>query len=648
MSRPVESLPWPQAPEGLRALLRAGLAEFIARSLGPEEPLRALVLDERSDSGARLPWAVRRDLALRAWPPRHGALARLVEELGLDLPQGVLLALAGESEASHPVTLAVAELQTPGQSARPTVHLAVALLQALFGAEVIDVPKLCTGPLLRHQVLELEGDDPLPLQQLRISPALWAVLTDSAVDWPQGQVLTPLRAPLLASAAREQAPRLAAVIGGGAAAGLVLRGAPGSGRSQLAALIGAELGRQPLQITDAHWLQQPAFRLASRFAGWLPVLSPRVGPGEAWQGVVEPGVPLVVLLGRDGTVEGEGWLELELPLPTPAERRRFWRECLPAGLADECAGALLSGPAIARVAASAKLQAAQAGIEVGREHLLRARRELGAASLRLLAQPLECTVGKDALVVPEAVQFALEALIARVHQREAVWEGLGQTLAATRTPGVRALFVGESGTGKTLAASYVATALAAPLYRVDLAAVMNKYIGESEKNLAALLDQAAACDAALLFDEADALFGRRSDGKDTGERYANMLTNFLLSRIETHPGLVILTSNSRERIDGAFNRRLDAVIEFPLPRFAERLALWHSHFGARVPGADVCRQLASHCDLTGGQIRNVVLHAAVATAAQGPIAVPALLAALRKEYDKLGRGLPTRLERLGG
>jgi SpoVK/Ycf46/Vps4 family AAA+-type ATPase len=214
-------------------------------------------------------------------------------------------------------------------------------------------------------------------------------------------------------------------------------------------------------------------------------------------------------------------------------------------------------------------------------------------------------------------------------------------------PGVRVLLVGESGTGKTLAASWLATALGAPLYRVDLAAVMNKYIGESEKNLGALLDQAAANDVVLLFDEADSLFGRRSDRKETGERYANMLTNFLLTRIESHPGLVLLTTNSRERIDAAFTRRLDQILEVPLPGFEEGLRLWHSHLGGRSPGAETCRTLAAYCELTGGQIRNVVLTAAaLASEPEGPLGLGELIEALRGEYRKSGRALPPQIERL--
>ena len=153
----------------------------------------------------------------------------------------------------------------------------------------------------------------------------------------------------------------------------------------------------------------------------------------------------------------------------------------------------------------------------------------------------------------------------------------------------------------------------------------------------------------LLLDEADALFGRRSDGGETGERYANMLTNFLLARIESHPGILVLTANSRSRIDPAFTRRLDTVLEFPLPGVDERLRLWRSHLGPRSPGEDVCRLLASLCDLPGGYIRNAVLNSAARSDAppDEPIAIELLAEAVREEYRKLGRGIPHQLDHLG-
>jgi len=178
---------------------------------------------------------------------------------------------------------------------------------------------------------------------------------------------------------------------------------------------------------------------------------------------------------------------------------------------------------------------------------------------------------------------------------------------------------------------------------------MNKYIGESEKNLGRLLDEAAAADCVLLFDEADSVFGTRTDPRSSGERFANNLTNYLLSRIESHPGIVILTTNHKDRIDPAFNRRLEIIIDFPLPGFNERLALWKSHLGDRSPDDNILRSLASHTDLAGGQIRNAVLTAAAHQAGQTEaISAAVLITAISREYQKLGRSLPAALQNLGG
>jgi SpoVK/Ycf46/Vps4 family AAA+-type ATPase len=224
-------------------------------------------------------------------------------------------------------------------------------------------------------------------------------------------------------------------------------------------------------------------------------------------------------------------------------------------------------------------------------------------------------------------------------------DGLGLATRTRYSPGVRALFHGPSGTGKTLAAGWLATRLGLPLYRVDLAAVSSKYIGETEKNLARLLARAEASEALLLFDEADSLFGKRTDVRDANDRFANAQTNYLLQRLETFDGIVVLTTNSRTRLDTAFARRLDAVVEFPAPPPAERRGLWEAHLGARhdLEPAELSR-LAAVCDLTGGQIRNVVLAAAVAAQQDGGrISLAALLDALQAEYRKAGRTLPAGL-----
>src|SRR5687767_7241240 len=191
-------------------------------------------------------------------------------------------------------------------------------------------------------------------------------------------------------------------------------------------------------------------------------------------------------------------------------------------------------------------------------------------------------VPHDALVMPPTLRRDLDLFLQRCRAREGLVSGLGAAALTRYHPGVRALFVGPSGTGKTLAAGWLATRLGMPLYRVDLASVTSKYIGETEKNLAQLLARAEHAEVMLLFDEADSLFGKRTDVKDSNDRFANAQTNYLLQRIENYDGIVLLTSNSQARFDDAFARRLDFVVDFPPPRPEERRALWQSHLGSQT------------------------------------------------------------------
>jgi SpoVK/Ycf46/Vps4 family AAA+-type ATPase len=454
---------------------------------------------------------------------------------------------------------------------------------------------------------------------------------------------------LLPRALQDETAMIADILARGESNGLILRGTKNSGRRQFTTKLADALQMDALSVPLEVWEREPELAAACRYANWLPVLEPVLGPGEVWHlNGDATHVPIAILLSMDGAVDASFLMEMEMPLPEESERRTIWQRHLGnETLSSEIAAtALLSGPAIVNLARNAHLLAERKGHDVSIDEIAESRRRLGAEQLRLLAQPVERQIQADALVLTPLLKEELDGVVQRARRRESLWKGLGITLQETRNQGVRVLFVGESGTGKTLAASYVATKLSAPLYRVDLAAVMNKYIGESEKNLAALLDHASANDVVLLFDEADSLFGRRSEGKETGERYANMLTNFLLTRIENHPGIVILTTNSRERIDAAFTRRLDAIAEFPLPGYEERLHLWQSHLGTRGPGEAIYKYLASYCDLAGGQIRNVVLTAAAASRGFG-IETEHLLKALEIEYRKIGRDVPGKVRQLG-
>ena len=195
---------------------------------------------------------------------------------------------------------------------------------------------------------------------------------------------------------------------------------------------------------------------------------------------------------------------------------------------------------------------------------------------------------------------------------------------------------------------WLATRIGLPLYRVDLASVTSKYIGETEKNLALLFARAEQAEVVLLFDEADALFGKRTEGREANDRFANAQTNYLLQRIESFEGIALLTSNTRARFDSAFTRRLDAIIEFPVPTAEERRSLWLAHLGDQH-GIDATElnRLASSCDLAGGHIRNAVLAAAAQTRQSGgSIRCEDVRQAIAAEYRKLGKPPPQRLSEL--
>jgi hypothetical protein len=645
----------------LRCLVRLGLVEFWLQALPAQGAVLPLLRRELTQhlGFEQLPsWKQFRDEVIQKLSaPLEHPWDALINDHSFTAPDLFVLALLGEVEASHSVNMALAELQAPERSGRPSVHLVSALLEALFGESPAEnlALDLSQNSLLQSGLVSLQGDGPMPLRQLVLPAVAWSVLGGRSAVWPGCTLLADEEADCLAEHSRVEVDTCAALLDQSvqvSCRGLVVRGTPGSGRSVFAACLAAALGRKGLLVPQKVWENQPALRALCPYAGWVPILRPAIGPGETF----DPSAPgfsgtptptVVVILGTDGGVVGDDLLEVRMALPTEVERVRLWQQVL----GDDTLGrrlgasALLSGKTIKAIGANARRLARREGCALALRHVYEAHCRQGVEKLRLLAEPVHRRVDRGAMVVPEAVRESLDMLLRRTRYREAIWRGLGKTLQATPNPGVRALFVGESGTGKTLAASYIASELGAPLYRVDLSSVMNKYIGESEKNLAQLLDQAAATDVVLLFDEADSLFGSRTEGKETGERFANMLTNFLLSRIENHPGVVILTTNSKERIDTAFNRRIDIAVEFPRPDFAERLALWRSHFGDRGPGETIYRTLASYSDLAGGQVRNAVL--AAATRAGGDtIGVEDLLFGLRMEYDKLGRPVPAQLKQL--
>jgi SpoVK/Ycf46/Vps4 family AAA+-type ATPase len=243
--------------------------------------------------------------------------------------------------------------------------------------------------------------------------------------------------------------------------------------------------------------------------------------------------------------------------------------------------------------------------------------------------------------LPETAQ--LQELAGQVEQRTRVYDEWGFGEKMSKGWGISALFAGESGTGKSMAAEVLANELRLNLYRIDLSAVVSKYIGETEKNLRRLFDAAEDGGALLFFDEADALFSKRSEVKDSHDRYANIETNYLLQRMEAYRGLAVLATNMRSALDHAFLRRLRFIITFPFPDLAQRRTIWDKVFPVRVPRGDLELDRLARFPLTGGMIHNIALNAAFVAARQGSmVTMPIVLDAVRAEFRKMERPVPER------
>jgi SpoVK/Ycf46/Vps4 family AAA+-type ATPase len=257
-----------------------------------------------------------------------------------------------------------------------------------------------------------------------------------------------------------------------------------------------------------------------------------------------------------------------------------------------------------------------------------------------LAQRIVPAATWDDLVLPEQPQQMLLQLAAQVRYRMQVYETWGFSDKGRRGLGVSALFTGESGTGKTLAAEVVAHDLGLDVYRIDLSAVVSKYIGETEKNLRQVFDAAEEGGVLLLFDEADALFGKRADVKDSHDRYANIEVGYLLQRMEAYQGVAILTTNLKSSLDKAFQRRLRFTVNFPFPDAAQREAIWSKAFPAATPTRDLDLQKLAQLKVTGGNIRNIALNAAFLAARAGtPVDMASLAEAAELEAHKVERPL---------
>jgi hypothetical protein len=337
---------------------------------------------------------------------------------------------------------------------------------------------------------------------------------------------------------------------------------------------------------------------------------------------------------------------VEAELPTATERRDVWLAALDGSASDEIAAAVAALPyrlapeQVERAAEAGRLTAAASGRSLGVADVAGGARSQNAAGLDRLARRIEPRVGWADLVLPAPVVEQLGELTARARHRDRVLDEWGLAHTSLKGRGVTALFAGDSGTGKTMSAEVIAGSLSLDLYVIDLSTIVDKYIGETEKNLDRVFNEADRVNGILLFDEADAIFGKRSEVKDARDRYANVEVAYLLQRMEVFDGMAILTTNLRANVDEAFLRRLDAIVEFPVPEVEDRRRLWERNLPAALPmAADIDVDfLARRFSLSGGNIRNVAVGAAFRAAeGEGRVAMADLVRETAREYRKLGR-----------
>jgi hypothetical protein len=341
-------------------------------------------------------------------------------------------------------------------------------------------------------------------------------------------------------------------------------------------------------------------------------------------------------------------LVVEVPKPDKADQRLLWRQSLAGapslnGSVEAVVQQFDFGPRnIARAAlastARARLCASNGDARVTSEDLWESCREQAGWQLDELAQRMvPCSSWQD-IVLPEDVFRQLQEISGQVANRPQVYEAWGFAARLGRGRGLSALFSGASGTGKTMAAEILSNHLDLDLYRIDLAGVVSKYIGETEKNLRGLFDAAEQSGAILFFDEADALFGKRTEVRDSHDRYANIEVNYLLQRMEEYTGLAILATNRRSALDRAFLRRLRFLVDFPFPDANSRRRIWQKAFPPEAQTEDLDHALLSRMEISGGNIKNVALAAAFLAADEGtPIGMPHVMRAAKREYAKMDK-----------
>jgi hypothetical protein len=498
------------------------------------------------------------------------------------------------------------------------------------------------SPLRRFRLIDIDPGHGLTAAPLRIDERVLHLL--AGVNQLDSRLQTILRPSARPDWLAAEHLALAATIQP-AAAVLTFHGDDPAAQEAIAALIAQRAGRQlyVLRIEDtpaAGGELEQFLQLWSRDSLLLPadllLQWETATPGPAANFLAERLPAPLSIASREPIPLHRAVSRHEVNKPGPAGQKALWRDAggPDSGINDVAAQFRLSAATIAAIAASAPDDPAQ---------LWNACRAVARPRLETTAQRIITTAGWEDLVLPPAQLSVLQQLAAQSRHRMTVFEDWGFGAQSRRGLGLSALFSGPSGTGKTLAAEVLANALQLDLYRIDLSAVVSKYIGETEKNLARLFDAAEGGGVLLLFDEADALFGKRAEVKDSHDRYANIEVGYLLQRMESFQGLAILTTNMKTAIDPAFQRRLRFAVEFPFPDLAQREAIWSRAFPQDTPTRGLDPKKLAALNMAGGNIRNIALNAAFLAAANGGrVEMPHILQAAQLEAGKIERPLSAK------
>jgi len=613
---------------------------------GPSEPLPAVDREDVQRVEAEAESAARAGADLRL---RRLATSFRLEHLDIEL---LLVALAPDLDARFERLYGY--LHDDVSRRRASVGLALELAGGVRDPARAR-HRLIAGPLVTGGLVVVEdGERPFLTRSLRVPDRVaMHLLGDDHAD----PALAPYLAPVHACDTGDP-QAVARVLASGATLIYVREPGSSAGRAlAAAALAQLDLGTVALDLAAVDGADMlAAILLAAVREARLRGAGLVVGPVErlaeldrsALRRLADAGWP-VVLTGAKSW--DPGWsrtipLVVELDPPPHDARAQMWRAALGDDLPKKLDAAAATesfrlGPEqVERAARAASLSAVLAGRPLEAGDLQAGARSQNAAGLERLARRIRPRVGWDDLILPERTVRHVREIAERAAYRERVLEEwqMGSRRGGDR--GIVALFSGESGTGKTMAAEVLAGALGLDLYTIDLATVVDKYIGETEKNLDRIFVEADNVNAVLFFDEADAIFGKRSDVKDAHDRYANVETAYLLQRLETFDGIAILATNLKANIDEAFARRLDAIVDLPMPDVEHRRKLWDHCLRPGVPRAskldlDFC---ARSFELSGGNIKNIAFAASyLAAAGGGRVGMPELMRATAREYRKLGR-----------